>query len=51
MAGKKTPIVALPEGTVTLLLADLEGLTTAWETAPEQMRALRSGRRSDWRQK
>ena len=39
MAGKKTPIVALPEGTVTLLLADIEGSTKAWETAPEQMRA------------
>lgn len=39
MAGKKIPIVALPEGTVTLLLADIEGSTKAWETAPEQMRA------------
>ena len=35
MAGKKIPIAALPEGAVTLLLADLEGSTTAWETAPE----------------
>ena len=51
MAGKKIPIAALPEGAVTLLLADLEGSTTAWETAPEQMRALRSCRRPDRRQK
>ena len=29
----------LPTGTVTLLLADVEGSTRLWETQPEQMRA------------
>lgn len=27
----------LPTGTVTLLLADVEGSTRLWETKPEQM--------------
>lgn len=29
----------LPTGTVTLLLADVEGSTQLWETQPEQMTA------------
>jgi class 3 adenylate cyclase len=29
----------LPTGTVTLLLADVEGSTRLWETQPEQMTA------------
>lgn len=32
-------VTALPTGTVTLLLADVEGSTRLWETQPEQTRA------------
>lgn len=37
MVAEHAPII-LPQGTVTLLLADIEGSTKAWETEPEQMR-------------
>jgi predicted ATPase/class 3 adenylate cyclase/DNA-binding CsgD family transcriptional regulator len=36
--GVKGP-TALPTGTVTLLLADVEGSTRLWETQPDEMRA------------
>jgi class 3 adenylate cyclase len=32
----------LPTGTVTLLLADVEGSTRLWETQPEEMTPLRA---------
>ena len=32
-------MIELPTGTVTLLLADVEGSTRLWETQPEAMKA------------
>ncbi|MDT5217008.1 MAG: hypothetical protein QOK18_5247, partial [Mycobacterium sp.] len=34
-----TELPALPTGTVTLLLADVEGSTRLWETQPQEIRA------------
>jgi class 3 adenylate cyclase len=35
----RAPEVALPEGTVTLLLTDVEGSTMLWESSPDAMAA------------
>src|SRR3954453_18191020 len=35
----RAPGVVLPEGVVTLLLADIEGSTSLWETRPDEMTA------------
>ena len=37
--GMDADMSELPTGTVTLLLADVEGSTRLWETQPEQMRS------------
>ena len=36
-------VSGLPTGTVTLLLADVEGSTRLWETQPEEMTAAMHG--------
>src|SRR5436190_3359390 len=35
----RAPAVVLPEGVVTLLLADIEGSTSLWEARPDEMTA------------